>query len=669
MKRAYYSATIKDFLNTPLNDIMGEVLLNDEFATKDLQKNAWREEIIILKDQLKNYPDGEIALEYTVPRLGSRIDAVCIIRNWVYIMEFKIGDDKYRESTDIQVMDYALDLKYFHEASREAVLVPVSVATRGADVLDICREGRNRIFNVVHCNSKNINDTIPFIMISTPKRSYKSIRMKEWLNSRYSPTPTIIEAAQMLYRNHSVKAIARNEAGADNLAATSASINKIIDDCKKNNQKAICFITGVPGAGKTLAGLNIANGRQDFESEEHAVLLSGNGPLVDVLQEALAEDQAVRNNIRIGEARRKTKALVQLIHKFRDEALKDERPPIEKVVVFDEAQRAWGRHKLNKFMREKKGVFKFDHSEPEYLISIMDRHQDWSVIVCLVGGGQEIYDGEAGMGGWFEALRQHFPDWNIYLSDRLSDAEYMQGKTFSELLGGRKYEAIPELHLAVSMRSFRSEKLADFVKALLDNNKDKAKELYEELAEHYPLYVTRDYEKAKEWVQHYTRGSERCGVLASSRAKRLRAEGIWVLTEINHVNWFLKGRKHPDSSNKMEVVASEFKVQGLEVDYAVLAWDADFRREGDNFANYEFRGDKWKRMRDGNINREYQKNAYRVLMTRARQGLVIYMPNGYFNDDTRNVSVYEDIYQYLRDCGIKDLLDPEADEPKYITRY
>ena len=197
------------------------------------------------------------------------------------------------------------------------------------------------------------------------------LSLVEWIESRYAPTPTIIEAAQAMYRSHSVQDISRNDAGAQNLTATTEAINKIIDDCKRNQKKAICFVTGVPGAGKTLAGLNIANERHRFEADEHAVFLSGNGPLVDVLQAALAKDRSKREGISIAEAKKETKAFIQIIHKFRDEALTTEHPPIEKVVIFDEAQRAWDEANLTDFMKRKKGVDNFNQSEPEFLIRIM----------------------------------------------------------------------------------------------------------------------------------------------------------------------------------------------------------------------------------------------------------------------------------------------------------
>ena len=266
-----------------------------------------------------------------------------------------------------------------------------------------------------------------------------------------------------------MKEISRNDAGAENLEKTNAAINYVIEDCKTNPKKAICFITGVPGAGKTLADLNIANTRHQFEENDHAVFLSGNGPLVQVLQEALARDDAKRNSISKNKAKTKTKAFIQIVHRFRDAAISSNDPPLEKVAIFDEAQCAWDMEQLTKFMAQKKGVPDFNKSEPESLIEFMNRHEDWATIVCLVGGGQEINTGEGGIVDWFDALRNHFPDWEIYLSDKMTDSEYV-GESSIDALLGRSYHIIPELHLSISMRSFRSEKQSAFVKALLDCN-------------------------------------------------------------------------------------------------------------------------------------------------------------------------------------------------------
>lgn len=654
MQRAYYSARIREFVVEKPETLLGKLMVSDEFSTTDLQKNAWRKEIDILQDQLRSVENGDIAFEYTIPRMGHRIDVVCIIHGLIFLLEFKVGDSEYRKSTADQIMDYALDLKYFHELSADRYIIPISIPTEAPSVCNEVSFMEDKISNVLKCTKDNIGLTINSVLSSVQDQD---LSIADWINSRYAPTPTIIEAAQAMYRNHSVKDISRNDAGAHNLTATTETINQIIDDCKRNHKKAICFVTGVPGAGKTLAGLNIANERHNFDADEHAVFLSGNGPLVDILQAALAKDRSSRTGITIAEAKKETKAFIQIIHRFRDEALTTNNPPAEKVAIFDEAQRAWNEESLTDFMKRKKGVDAFNQSEPEFLIRIMDRHQDWAVIVCLVGGGQEIYNGEAGIIDWFRALQKKFRNWHIYLSDKITDSEYVGNSLIEELLTGCSYSLRPALHLGVSLRSFRSEKLAEFVKLLLDNEPSAAAAVYSELSIHYPIILTRDLDKAKEWIRKKARGTERYGLLASSEGKRLRGIGIWVPSVINHVGWFLNEKDNVDSSYFLEVAASEFKVQGLEIDYSILAWDADLRRSGKGFDYFKFRGTRWNHVNNMQ-QQKYLKNAYRVLMTRARQGMIIFVPSGTDPEDdpTRDSAYYDDIYKYLRSCGIKELM-------------
>ncbi len=635
--------------------ILGQLCIAEEEPT-ELQKHVWRDEIAILKEQLRDFSSGELAFEYTIPRIGHRIDVVCIVQGLIFLLEFKVGDEGFRKSTDDQVMDYALDLKYFHKASEDRYIIPINVSTE-ADPF----QGRSiqfdtdKIAHVQRCNKETIANCIRQALEQVSDS--RPLSIQEWCDSRYEPTPTIVEAAQVMYRDHSVEEISRNDAGAKNLEQTTQAIDEIIDTCKAENRKAICFVTGVPGAGKTLAGLNIANKRHQFDEDEHAVFLSGNGPLVEVLQEALARDLHEREDVKKGDALRDTKAFIQIIHKFRDEALESEKPPIEKVAIFDEAQRAWDEEQLTKFMKEKKDQPDFNQSEPEFLIDFMDRHDDWAVIVCLVGGGQEINSGEAGMENWFEALRDEYPDWRIYLSEQMTDSEYVGDSDISTLLEGREYFRDDRLHLGVSMRSFRSEKLSEFIKLLLDNEPARAREVYEELNPKYPIVMTRDLAAAKAWVKVKARGTERYGLLANSGAKRLRSIGVWASTDCNCKGWFLNDKDKVDSSYYLEVAASEFEAQGLEIDYAVVAWDADLRYVDGEFDYYSFRGTSW-----NHINQEqrqkYLKNAYRVLLTRARQGFIILIPEGDPEDGTRPKEYYDGTYNYLKSIGIEEI-EPE----------
>lgn len=651
MPKAYYGNTISGFLSTSDETILGRLMISDEFRTTIEQKNSWRSEIEILKRQLRFVPDGSIIFEYTIPRIGDRIDVTCIINGIIFALEFKVNNTEYLPADEEQVVDYALDLKYFHEESEHRHIVPILIATDAAPFGTTVTIFDDKILDTILCNKENIAEKINAILRVIPQG--ESITTNAWINSRYRPTPTIIEAAQALYQKHDVKEISRNDAGAENLEKTNAAINYVIEDCKTNHKKAICFITGVPGAGKTLAGLNIANTRHQFEENDHAVFLSGNGPLVQVLQEALARDDAKRNSISKNKAKTKTKAFIQIVHRFRDAAVSSSEPPLEKVAIFDEAQRAWDMEQLAKFMAQKKGVPDFNKSEPESLIEFMNRHEDWATIVCLVGGGQEINTGEGGIVDWFDALRNHFPDWEIYLSDKMTDSEYV-GESSIDALLGRSYHIIPELHLSISMRSFRSEKQSAFVKSLLDCNVEEAHALYLELKDKYPIVLTRDLDTAKQWVRAKSRGSERYGMMATSAAERLRTRGIWAANEIKPVKWFLEGKDDVDSSFYLEITATEFAVQGLEIDYGIVAWDGDVRYCDGAFIYKRFTRNMW-----CNVNKEerrrYMKNAYRVLLTRSRQGMVIYVPEGNENDVTTAPKLYDGTYEYLKSIGILEL--------------
>lgn len=480
-----------------------------------------------------------------------------------------------------------------------------------------------------------------------------------WQAGRYRPTPTIIEAAQALYRGHSVDEISRSEAGAENLTRTADYIFKVIEAAKARRRKAICFITGVPGSGKTLAGLNLATARQRAHSEEHAVFLSGNGPLVAVLREALALDAVQRAKDR-GEKtskameERRTSAFVQNIHHFRDEALTTTEAPVERVAVFDEAQRAWDATQTSKFMQQKKGREGFSMSEPHFLLSVMDRHADWCTIVCLVGGGQEINTGEAGIEEWLTSLGSHFPHWEVHISDKLEhsvvDREHPVNRTGC-------------LHLATSIRSFRAEKLSDFVGELIDGSADGAGGLFASLAG-FPIFLTRDLDAARKWLRRMRRGSERAGLLASSNATRLKPHGIFIKAGIEPAKWFLSPPDDVRSSDALEDAASEFEVQGLELDWTCVCWDANLIRLPGGWEARQFKGTVWQNVADPS-RRRYVANSYRVLLTRARQGMVIFVPPGDQEDGTRPPAIYDEIYSYLQECGIPELLG--HDRPQGVT--
>lgn len=657
--RTYFSSSIHAFLNASPDAVLGEIARNCGFTIEPTQRNAWIRQIDILQRQLHPWPErGQLFFEFVVPRMGRRIDVLAIIRNAVFLIEFKVGESHFTTAALDQVWDYALDLKNFHEPSHGVTIAPILIATEADDG-----------FSTVAASHHNDGVLLP---IKTGPGSLRTcieqvlwfiegtdIDADHWVKGRYKPTPTIVEAASALYSQHSVADLSRSDAGAKNLSVTSVAVDQVIKSARSQRKKAICFITGVPGAGKTLVGLDVATKHMDSSSELHSVYLSGNGPLVKILREALTRDEVARAKarnlrLRVGETRKAVEAFIQNVHHFRDAYLVDERAPVDHVVIFDEAQRAWTLEQTSKFMAQKKGHVDFNRSEPEFLISCMDRHPDWAVVICLVGGGQEINTGEAGISEWLRAIEQHSPNWEVHISPHLTDSEYSAKNAIASLQQHSNVVCNEGLHLSVSMRSFRAEHVSAFVKHLLDRDKSGASAALNALQQRYPIVVTRDLPKAKKWLKSQARGTERYGVVVSSQAERLKPHAINVRSPMDPVHWFLDTKEDVRSSYYLEDVATEFHVQGLELDWACVVWDADLRVAPNGWSHHQFVGNKWQRINKAE-RQLYLKNAYRVLLTRARQGMVIVVPPGAPEDPTRDAAFYDPIYEYLVAVGLKKL--------------
>jgi len=657
LQPAYYSALVSQFVRADPDAVYGALSRHHAHTQEMAQRSAWLEQIAILQKGLTAVPDAWLAFEFAIPRMGKRADAIIVLDGIVFVVEFKVRADAFTSAAIEQVTDYALDLKNFHSASHSRVIVPVVIATDAPSKPIQLKLWPDDVAEPVLSNGMGLDQ----LLLATIRRfpGQPPLYPPDWMASGYKPTPTIIEAAQALYRSHRVDEITRSDAGAKNLSVTTARITAIVDEAKTNNHKAVCFVTGVPGAGKTLAGLNLVTQRANTATEEHAVFLSGNGPLVNVLREALARDEKKRADesgpsVTMGEARRKVRSFIQNIHHFRDANLRATDAPVEHLVVFDEAQRAWNMDKITKFMREKHGVAEFGQSEPEFLIDVMDRHADWCVVVCLVGGGQEINEGEAGLSEWFIALSNHYRDWKVYTSDQLAKPEYHWGQNLQAKLEGLTYFVDPDLHLAVSVRSFRAEKLSQFVNELIAGEAPAASRTYGAIQTSYPIVLTRCLTTARSWLRSHARGSERYGLVASSGALRLKPEGIHVKAEVDAPNWFLNPRKDVRSSYYLEDPATEFDIQGLELDWIGMCWDADFRRAEGRWSFHDFLGAGWRNVHDTR-RQTYLANAYRVLLTRARQGMVIYVPKGDEADHTRPPHFYDGIASYLKACAIPEL--------------
>ena len=698
INRFFYRSILNGFVKDSKDVIFGKIARYDEGDSVKEQKYAWAEEIDIMQQVLQPWKDenGEVIFEYSIPRLGKRIDVVVLVRGIVFAIEFKAGEDTYLRADMEQVMDYALDLKNFHLDSHQRTIVPILVATEAKNSSHELRFSvyDDHVYNPLFTNTENLSRLIKEVIDNEGVQPSSSDEFANWAISRYSPTPTIIEAASALYQNHSVEDITRHEAAGAALDETTQFVIDVIDHSKKHGEKSICFVTGVPGAGKTLVGLNVAiqqsvKAESEPESERNlAVYLSGNGPLVKVLTAALAKDKQRRerekgNRCNITDAKREVSQFIQIIHRYRANMLAKIKLPItdgkleidetksvahhkaghgevEHVAIFDEAQRSWDLEHLAGWLAKggsrggMKKVPDFPMSEAEFLIWSLDLRKDWAVIICLVGGGQEINTGEAGIGEWIRAVNETFPDWKVYLSKHLTDKEYAEGNV-AELIGSNpNAKQVDQLHLSVSMRSFRAESLSKFVHYVLDRDVEQARLLYQSFKDKYPVLLTRNLEKAKQWLEEKARGSERYGLVVSSQAYRLKPLAIDVRLQPDIESWFLADKMDVRSSLFLEDAATEFDIQGLELDWTCLVWDGDFRYTSEGWDHNAFRGSNWQKIRKASA-KSYQLNAYRVLMTRARQGMIICVPEGKAGDHTRKPEFYDGTYEYLKSLGLEEI--------------
>ena len=707
--RCLFYSDFKDFLELGADTVLGSLCNNYHGTTLTTTIEAWKAEIEILKDIVSRLDDsnGQIIFEYDIPRLGKRIDVVLLYKGIIFCLEFKVGESKILEADVDQVFDYALDLKNFHKLSKDKIIVPILIATKynnrttnvqmsvyDDSVVNPLVTGEFGILNLIESVLKKFPNELPID--------------DKWIISPYAPTPTIVEAAKRLYENHSVEDITRHEADNVSTDNTIKYILEIIQKSKINKEKSICFVTGVPGAGKTLVGLDVAV-KQTYQDsnkpieDEGAVYLSGNGPLVAVLNEALAKDnyekcKARKENKKLTDSRREVGKFIQIIHRYRDNMLAKIKNPVENgilaidpekaikleesgygevehVAIFDEAQRSWTHKRLADYLKRggtygnKLKVPNFPLSEAAFLIWSLDQREDWATIICLVGGGQEINTGEAGISEWIKALNEKFSHWKVYISPKLTEPEYAEGKVNKLLENNKNVTYSDNLHLSVSLRSFRAEKLSAFVHSLLSLD-PKATELYKEIKNNYPIFLTRSMDKAKKWLHEKVRGTERTGVLVTKESARFKPLGIHILPsgDENAVHWFLEDKIDTRSSNYLEDAATEIQVQGLELDYTCLLWDADMRYENGKWHYYKFNGQtKWVEQIPDTENKQelikYMLNAYRVLLTRARMGMIICVPagnanknaSGYWEDSTRLPEYYNGTYQYLKDIGIEEI--------------
>jgi hypothetical protein len=643
-----YQNKIDDFLKTDNKTVIGDLALNvTNHQLLMQQRTSWNNQVTYLKKALQHLP-GEwyIILEYSIPRRSKRVDIILVAKDLIFVIEFKDKEKKYTNDAISQVEDYSLDLRDFHKQSFSRIIVPIVWASDAREKENKFYDNGDFVKPTIFSNSDNLHKSILQAFEFYTIKTNSIINPNNWNDSEYNPTPTIIEAAQHLFSGHQVKEIARSHAGSSNLTETTNSILIKIKEAKDKNEKIICFVTGVPGAGKTLAGLNIVHNNENHSGK--CVFLSGNGPLVKVLTEALVKDNSKRKQISLAKSRREI-AFVQNVHQFLDFYHNNQQTPQDRIIVFDEAQRAWN-------AKHSKLKFKRDFSEAEMLLNIMNRNEGWAVIIALIGIGQEINTGEAGLSEWGKTICEKFSNWKICISPELKEGT-------SSILNNKLFEVTPKylsiteitaLHLKVSIRSYKAEKLSEWVVSLLENEPHKAKEILQNHLKNYPIFLTRNLETARTFLRNKNRGFRRTGLIISSGARRLRPLGLDVKAEIDVAKWFLNPNEDIRSSCFLELPATEFAVQGLELDWVGLCWGDDFRKNDSGWSFHSFKGTKWQVVRQDE-KKQFIKNKYRVLLTRGREGLIIFIPQGSNFDHTRPDENYEKTYEYLKLSGIKEL--------------
>ncbi len=663
--RAFWSGTAAELLASADDDILGALSRQQVWhfrTTEAAQMPAWRDSIGTLKAALCVLAEAGfdifVALEYPILRLGKRIDAVLLTDRAIFVLEFK------REQADaaarLQAEDYALDLFDFHEHSRRHVVVPVLVtggqAGRGVDALLL----PGAVCAVHTVDPDALGDALTALLrrIGAPGRRLDA---EQWLQGAYRPVPTIIEAACMLYARHGVEDIKQARADQRNLHETTFAIRAAIAQAREANEKIAVFVTGIPGAGKTLCGLNAVFA----DDAQRGTFLTGNPTLVHVLREALARD-AIESGTEKAVARRRMAGVIQKLPDFRNHYVTHaaECPP-ETVIVIDEAQRCWSRDYAIRKTRDK--LVHLSDSEPGHLLDIVGRHPGFAAILCLVGGGQEIHDGEGGLAEWGAALLER-AQWRVVAAPDavgMADARRQLGWL-------PRLHRDAGLHLDVPVRQVRCCEAAAWVDAVLRNDAAEARKIAE-AAGGVPFWITRDLATLRSGLRGLARGHRRAGLLASAGAARLRAEGLGA--ELPHMDagavahWFLD-RFPADvrASDALEQVATEFSCQGLELDHVGLCWDADLIRGADGAAwlPRNFAGTRWQIVRREEAIAN-QMNAYRVLLTRARYETIIFVPRGDVGDATRDPALYDGVAAFLRRCGVRDWQDrialPDVPEP------
>jgi broad-specificity NMP kinase len=663
---SFFRASVGEFLSQPNEQILACLAVayanrgytsqySDQTLTWERDIDSLRrtlEECVLRLASARNW---SVLLEFSIPRKEMRIDVVLLIGNEIVILEAKSGDAFQQAKRQIE--EYALLLHYFHQASADRRIVPIIVSPEAGDPT-LVELNQYELFPqlAIYWVNKVILtawDTLPKVLCAVDKVQHSQISIELWDESPYFPVPSIIEAALALRSGLSIREIAHSEASEYEIESVRQTIQGYVETARSENQHAICFLTGVPGSGKTLVGLSLAHSDENKSSAIH--FMSGNGPLVNVMQHLFTQE-SMRNGANALQARTEARTLIENVHVFaRYHTDDNQRNPSNHAIIFDEAQRAWNRSQhLKKFKR--------DYSEPEMLLKIMERHEDWAVVVALVGGGQEINDGEAGLEEWGRALSNASKKWVIYASPEVLDGGPSTAgrRLFDDITRRIDVQTNQALHLRTSNRSLRAEKLATWVNFVIDGNAEEAASL--RIAERFPIFLSRDLNLVRIKLREQGIGVNRYGLVGSSAAARLRAEGLEPNSTFHAdypwEHWYLAEETDLRSSYRCEVFATEFEIQGLELDWIGLCWGGDF--VWDESHGWQLRtlrpgpNNKWNVIKKAD-KRLYRKNAYRVLLTRARQGMYIFVPKGNAEDSTNLPEDFDATAQFLLRCGVTAL--------------
>ena len=675
--RTYFESTIEDFVfhHSPA-DIVNFLVESDESAEVyklHLQKGAWINQISILKQYLKD-KSGYVIFEYVLSRVNMRIDVVLLMGGVVYSLEFKNNETEFLPEDIDQAGGYGYALKNFYEVNRDRYVVPILIATKAPD--SECSEGADigidKLFSLFKANTKKMEQYIDLIR---SKYSSEEIFTEEdfnnWVNSPFKPNPTIIQSARSIYLNNKVDEFYKFDAGEENLKVTELTVESIVKEAERDKKKIICFVSGVPGAGKTLVGLDLAGKTKNNSEQPKAVFFSGNGPLINVLTEALGRDAYNNNRDKYPNKNRAVndvKCFIQDLHAFKQDIISTKKKVIdENVLIFDEAQRVWDEEQLQKWLT-KKGASKsfYGLSEADLLLNTLD-NKDWGVIVALVGLGQDIHTGENGLGLWFKSLLEKHLEWDIRISKEIFEQNADNLKEYKDkLLKCPRVKEDSGLYLKTCIRTPRAKNLSEFIEAVLSNDPAKAREVMAKF-DNYPICITRDLKRAELFVSTNAMRKERYGKLCSSNSKILgRYSRLFDNIDNWHfANWMLDDNTR-DSSNSLNYAASEFNIQGLEIDWSLLGWDMDMYYSNGEWHEQRMLTPK-RFVESTDVQKKHILNSYRVLLSRARKGMVIYIPYKNEYPDIYGLSKYFDsTYDYLKSCGIKDLDDLNNSYKKII---